>query len=259
MDTRPSLVVRSKLIFNEILAIDSRLKQLGIEAEFVLEETKQMYVQYGEEPDDELKQFKSIVTKAKLGVFGEKDKCSSPIRCKFWNRGYCREGTNCAFYHPADDCLQHLQEGRCSSQGCQLRHRKICKYWRKNSVCFRKGQCQYLHIDDHEKSKDIVAEENLSREVEHAKQNKYIQVDEDKIETRVAEAPCDQNMKEGIDILDTNKIKLPCDLCSYKCKTKIIMSKHYDSKHEGCVECSVCGRKFISYKDRKTHEENMHS
>ena len=70
MDTRPSLVVRSKQIFNEIFAIDSRMKQLGIVAELVLEETKQMYVQYGEEPEDELMQFKSIVTKAKLGVFG---------------------------------------------------------------------------------------------------------------------------------------------------------------------------------------------
>ena len=61
MDTRPSLIVRSKQTIKEILKIDSRLKQRGIEAESALEETKQMYVQYGEEPDDEMKQFKSIV------------------------------------------------------------------------------------------------------------------------------------------------------------------------------------------------------
>ena len=134
--------------------------------------------------------------------------------------------------------LQHLHEG-CSSQGCQLGNRKICKYWRTNSGCFRKG---------HEKSKDIVAEENLNREVEHAKKNKGInmQVDEDKIEARGAQAPCDQNMKEGINILVTKNIKLSCDLCSYICKTNNIMSKHYDSKSEGSVECYVCGRKFIS-------------
>ena len=101
----------------------------------------------------------------------------------------------------------------------------------------------------------------MSKEVEHAKKNKGInmQVDEDKIETGVAEAPCNQEMKEGIDILDTTKIRLSCDLCSYECKTKKNMSKHYESKHGGCVECSVCGRKLISYKDRKTHAENMHS
>ena len=45
----PSLMVRTKMIFNEIVAIDARLKELGIAAESVLEEAKKMYEEHGED------------------------------------------------------------------------------------------------------------------------------------------------------------------------------------------------------------------
>ena len=62
----------------------------------MLEETNQIYVEYGEQTCEELKQFISIAMKAKIGVFEEKDKKKkmSPKRCRYWNRGYCREGTS---------------------------------------------------------------------------------------------------------------------------------------------------------------------
>ena len=65
MKAMPTLLVRTKVVFNEIFAIDTRLKQLGTEAECLLDETKQMNVEYGAEMNKELKQFESIVRKAK--------------------------------------------------------------------------------------------------------------------------------------------------------------------------------------------------
>ena len=112
----------------------------------MLQEPKQMYVEVGEEKSKEVIKLESIAIKAKLGILCNEDniKCTSPKRCMYWNRGYCREGTNkCPFYHPPSDCHQHLQEGRCSSQGCGLRHRKRCKYWCTLAGCFRKDHCQY--------------------------------------------------------------------------------------------------------------------
>ena len=133
MEARPTLTVRTEHVFKEIFATDERLKQLGIEAESLLEETKEMYKEYGEKSTTELKHFENIVRKAKAGVLSageDKVKCTNLRRCRYWNTGYCREGTSKSpYYHPLDDCEQHLQEERCSSQGCQLRHRKKCKYW----------------------------------------------------------------------------------------------------------------------------------
>ena len=61
MEFRLSLAVRTAAIFNKIFAINARLKHLGIQAESLVEETKQMCIEYGEEWNKEL---------AKIGVLG---------------------------------------------------------------------------------------------------------------------------------------------------------------------------------------------
>ena len=33
---------------------------------------------------------------------GHEEKCK--IKCRWWNRGYCRVGERCKFDHPKDDC-----------------------------------------------------------------------------------------------------------------------------------------------------------
>ena len=59
-------------------------------------------------------------------------------RCKWWNMGYCREGTRCSYNHPLLDCQQHLQ-------GCSMRHRRRCKFWGTPAGCFRTEKFQYFH------------------------------------------------------------------------------------------------------------------
>ena len=72
-----------------------------------------MYIEYGEENTNELKQLKlSFVylgLKMKVNALTQK-------KCRYWNKGYCREGT--------------------FTQGCQQRHRKKCKYWDTKPGCF---------------------------------------------------------------------------------------------------------------------------
>ena len=81
-----SLMERTELIFKEIFLVDSRLKQLGIEAECVLQETKQMYVEVGEEKSKEVIKLESTAIKAKQGILCNEDniKCTSPKRCMYW-------------------------------------------------------------------------------------------------------------------------------------------------------------------------------
>ena len=64
----PTLTVRTKHIFKEIFAVDERLKQIGLEAEALVLETKEMYIEYGEDSTEELLHLESIAMKAKAGV-----------------------------------------------------------------------------------------------------------------------------------------------------------------------------------------------
>ena len=50
------------------------------------------------------------------------------ILCNFYNRGICKAGQNCAFYHPEKDCESHMFGNVCGNRECDKRHRLICKY-----------------------------------------------------------------------------------------------------------------------------------
>ena len=65
-------------------------------------------------------------------------------RCKWWNRGYCREQVNCLLRHEGEDCPEHINSGSCINRGC---HRKLCKYWSLEEGCHRDLKCQFLHKD----------------------------------------------------------------------------------------------------------------
>ena len=250
------MIKRFAWFSNEILFTNARLQQLGMEAENVVTEVKKMYKESGEESGEGLMQFENMVINAKKGVLGNeiKDKCTSERRCRYWNRGYCREGTTkCPFHHPPDDCQQHLLEGRCSSQGCGQRHRKRCKYWGTPIGCFRKGQCQYLHMGDPNvstdstESKEVEVEEDIVTEYntpnyENKKKDKYISVKAKEPE----KASNDNVEKEASDLVENTQLKLFCYICKYTSKNNNMMKKHLNSKHKDHLKCLLCDSKFSS-------------
>ena len=76
-------------------------------------------------------------------------------RCKQWNRGFCRDKAGCLFSHPPGDCKDHL-DGRYTTRGCKVRHRKKFKYWTQVEGCYRGNKCEYLH-----------GKENIENKIEH--------------------------------------------------------------------------------------------
>ena len=60
---------------------------------------------------------------------------SKDTKCKFFNRGFCRDGMGCDFIHPKEDCQEFLDTGVCSSRGV---------YW-LDGKCWRKETCVYQH------------------------------------------------------------------------------------------------------------------
>ena len=65
-------------------------------------------------------------------------------RCRYWNRGFCREKSSCLFSHVKEDCESFQKEGSCYDRTCKKRHRKECRYYSKGN-CFRGNRCEYKH------------------------------------------------------------------------------------------------------------------
>ena len=69
-----------------------------------------------------------------------------PKRCRYFNVGYCKKGSDCLYSHDLQEtCQEYLDSGFCaSSASCRKRHPKECRYWKKH-YCFRGNQCMFLH------------------------------------------------------------------------------------------------------------------
>ena len=66
-------------------------------------------------------------------------------RCRYFNRGHCRNKSECRFAHPSQSCSKYLEEGKCEGQSCAYRHPKICKWMKARNGC-RRHNCDYLHV-----------------------------------------------------------------------------------------------------------------
>ena len=62
-------------------------------------------------------------------------------KCRYYDKGFCRNRENCLYYHPTDDC-----QNNCKNKKCSLRHRNVCRY--KTHCYFNiNGKCEYLHLE----------------------------------------------------------------------------------------------------------------
>ena len=133
-------------VFTEIMYHNSRLSVLGKEAIQVLEVMKKEGM-----TKELLEPFVEVAIKAAGAESNEEEKEKekhTTKRCKWWNRGYCREKGGCLYSHPKYDCEDHLK-GSCTTKGCiNLRHRKKCKYFNTEAGCSRTETCEYLHQKD---------------------------------------------------------------------------------------------------------------
>ena len=73
---------------------------------------------------------------------------TSQFRCKYYNKGFCKEGNRCEFFHPQDNCQEFECSGQCSKgSSCKLRHPQKCRYWLRGD-CWRLGTYVYLHKEE---------------------------------------------------------------------------------------------------------------
>ena len=129
-------------VFMEIGYHNTRLSELGNEAFKVLE----MMRKEGMPQDVHDSLFEIAVKAARLETTSITDKdVKENKRCKWWNKGFCREKGDCSYIHLKKDCQHHLN-GDCTNKGCNtFRQRKLCTYIKTYEGCHRRNSCDYLH------------------------------------------------------------------------------------------------------------------
>ena len=88
------------------------------------------------------------------------DKKIEPKKCNFYNRGFCKRGSDCEFSHNQDLCESYEEFGICESKRCKKRHLYVCKFLKSEHGCIRGKSCEYSH-----RKEPIVSVEKVSDDV----------------------------------------------------------------------------------------------
>ena len=67
-------------------------------------------------------------------------------KCRYYNRGFCKDTIKCRYLHPERICQVYLETQSCQEKQCPDRHPKLCK-WLKHSGGCKRQNCAYLHCD----------------------------------------------------------------------------------------------------------------
>ena len=76
------------------------------------------------------------------------DKKVEPKKCNFYNRGFCKMGSECKFLHNDKVCESFVDLGICEMQSCNRRHQYDCKYLNSEKGCRRGELCEFSHKKD---------------------------------------------------------------------------------------------------------------
>ena len=69
------------------------------------------------------------------------------IKCRYNDRGFCRNQFECVYFHSEKICEKALSSGKCLKyKTCVQRNPKNCKHWMGDTRgCLRGSECKYLH------------------------------------------------------------------------------------------------------------------
>ena len=88
-----------------------------------------------------------------------------PIKCPYYDRGFCKFGDKCYNKHPDKVC----NDNNCSEDKCDKRHPNPCKFGRRCGHN-KKNVCLYSHVtfasNDHQCDKTIEDLENEIKVIE---------------------------------------------------------------------------------------------
>ena len=151
--------------------LEEEMKKVMSEEEFVAEDINQMF---------KMLERLEFTVKRKTIV---KESEARHRKCRHYDKGYCKNGSRCIYFHPNHVCRIHLEgDGNCKDKKCWETHPKNCKYWIRKEGCTRGETCTYLHrqstkfrdvkLKDINKNKDIDDAEDIVDEIENGEKDK---------------------------------------------------------------------------------------
>ena len=84
------------------------------------------------------------------------EKKKKTIKCRYYDRGFCKSKSECGFFHSEKICNKILSNEKfLEPKVCLQRHPKDCKHWMGDTRgCLRENECKYIH-DSNKKGQKI--------------------------------------------------------------------------------------------------------
>ena len=70
-----------------------------------------------------------------------KNSISEKKICSYFDNGYCKLKKSCKFFHPESNC----SDTKCLRKFCEMRHPKVCRYYKTQQGCIFKDRCLFKH------------------------------------------------------------------------------------------------------------------
>ena len=179
--------------------------------------------------------------------------------CRYFKFGFCKYLERCQYLHVKESC----ENNECDVRSCNLRHPRICSYFRDYNRCKFGDWCYFKHVNKNEnrdteiikKIKDLgklIMEkdaliDNLENRIRSIEEKLSIgdKTFEDFTENLADEK---EERKRATDLFK-------CDICEFESISKKGLHIHKKKKHAKKFECDLCGKVFDSEIEGKLHRK----
>ena len=155
--------------------------------------------------------------------------------CRYFKFGFCKFTEMCRFMHITEVC----ENPRCEIKQCNLRHPRVCKYFRDYNRCKFSEWCAFKHQNNNPGSDELkeIHEEldKLSKAIREKDQIiddlvDKIRLIEEKLvrKEQLTEESC-ENDKNFTSIQQS--VGFPCEMCDFNAKNNGGLQSHIRAKH----------------------------
>ena len=165
--------------------------------------------------------------------------------CRYFKFGYCKFIDKCRFLHVTELCANPS----CEIKSCNLRHPKVCKFFRDFRRCKFSDWCLFKHTEDNNNFEDL----NI-REIMEKLEDLANKIDEKDIiinnlveKIRNIEEKSREEQTHNEDVSDLNdfnstfinpSVGFPCENCDFNAKSNGGLQTHIRAKHKEISENS---------------------
>lgn len=169
--------------------------------------------------------------------------------CTFFKFGFCKYTVKCRFLHVKENC-ENLE---CDVISCNLRHPKICRFYRDYRRCKFGEWCCFRHVEKNLESNKEVIDRIKNIEKLIAEKDAKITNLENKMKLIEEKLSID---KETVNQITEKETIFKCEYCEFETNSKKGIQIHRKRKHEKKFECDLCGEVFYSETECRIHKKS---